>query len=99
MRARVDKGLCGQPLEGVLVLGDDKREQREFERVGQALQDAEVVLADVGILRCVGDKTALGQAAGVAVVGGVVDGRVGHVLGAALQTVLADDEGGDARFV
>ena len=52
---------------------------------------AEAVAEDVGVLRRVGDEALLGESAGEAVVVVVVDLRVGDVLRAALEPVLADD--------
>ena len=60
-----------QPVEDALVLGDDDREERFAERVGLALEHAEVVAAAVRVLRREDDEAALGQPRGEGLVGAV----------------------------
>ena len=61
MRLAIDVRQRGQPVERPLVLADDEREERQLERVGLALQDAELVLADVRVLRRVDDVAQVGE--------------------------------------
>ena len=54
----------GQPIDDLLVLRHDDREQRLAQRVGLALQRAKLVGEDVRVLRREDDEAALGQPAG-----------------------------------
>ena len=72
------------------MLGGDEREQRQLERVGLALQQAESIAADVRVLRGEDDVAAVGQVGAESVVRGL-DRPVDDHLRGALQAVLADD--------
>ena len=76
------------------MLRHDDREQRLAERVGLALQRAEVVLADVRVLRGERDEAALGQLGGEALDRRLVFSLLADdVLRPAFEAVLADDDG------
>ena len=75
------------------MLADDEREERQAQRVGLALQDAELVLADVGVLRRVDDVAAVGELCAEGVVVLRLHLRVDHVRRPAFEPVLADDHG------
>src|SRR5580704_6656434 len=75
------------------MLPKDEGKKREAERMALALNDTKAVLADVGVLRRIGDKALFSQTDGEAVVVVRVDVRVGYVSRTALQTVLAHHYG------
>ena len=58
-----------------------------------ALDHAEAVLADVGVLRSEGDESLLGESHGVAMVVLVVDLGIRNVRRTPFEAVLADDDG------
>ena len=55
------RGQGGEPVEGLLMLADDEGKQRQLEGMAEALEDAETVLANVGVLRGVDDEALVGQ--------------------------------------
>jgi len=73
------------------MLADDEGKQRQLEGMAEALQDAETVLADVGVLRGVDDEALVGEGGSEVVIEVVVDFGIGDVGGAAFEPVLADD--------
>ena len=74
------------------MLAEDDAEERKTKRIGQALDVAVAVTADVRILRRKGDEATFGQATGVGVVVLVINGWIGDILRATLQTMLTDDD-------
>ena len=75
------------------MLAEDEGKERQLQRMGLALDQAEAVVADVGVLRRVRDEALVGQPRGEVVVVRAIDGRIGHVARASLEAMLADDHG------
>ena len=86
---RVDEGQARQPLDDLLVLRHDDREERFLDRIGLALQRAEAIAEEIKVLRGEGHEAAVGQPGRVIVIELAVAEE--HVGGPALQAVLADD--------
>ena len=75
------------------MLAQDEREQRELERMRFALDQAEAIFADIGVLRSKGDEAFLGQPDGVPVIGWRIQLWVGYVGRPPFQAVLANHYG------
>src|SRR5207244_10108781 len=76
-------------IERAFVLPQDKREQRQLERMPLALNHPEAVLEDVRVLRRIGDEALFSQLGGETVVIMRVRFRIGGVGGTTFETVLA----------
>ena len=74
------------------MLPQNEREQREFERMPAALDEAERIPADIRILRRESDESLFGQAHGVAMVVRRIDFGIGDFARPSFQTVLADHD-------
>ncbi len=84
----VDKGQVLEPGDDLLMLRDDGGEEGLAEGITLALEGAETVFEDVGVLGRERDESAVREASGVVVIGVVIS--FDEVLGATFKSVLAD---------
>jgi len=71
------------------MLTENVGEKRELERMAHALNHPELILADVGILRSVDDKSFVGQCGAEVVIKIAIDFRIRDIRRSSLEAMLA----------